>query len=40
MKTFMKKLVSMAEGIVTNVLSALEKLHDMDVVVWVPALVY
>ena len=31
---------TMAEGIVTNVLSTLEKLHDMDVVVWVPALVY
>lgn len=38
MKTFMKKLVNMAEGIVSNVLNAVEKLHDMDVVVWVPAL--
>lgn len=40
MKTFMKKLANMAEGIVTNVLSTLEKLHDMDVIVLVPALVY
>lgn len=40
MKTFMKKLANMAEGIVTNVLNTLEKLHDMDVVVLVPALVY
>ncbi len=37
MKKMMKKLTNMAESIVANVLKDLERLQELNVVVWMPS---